>query len=261
MSIKIPNIATVPTYNTSYFKIDGDYLELLPLRLKAIPNFPAYYASEDGRVFSTFGSTFREMKPTLDRYGYLKISLFKEGKRYDATIHRLIATTYVPNVEERLTVNHKDGVKINNHYLNLEWMNPDENTSHATMTGLQPTGINNGNSKFSDYTQVRAAKEAVLAGFENKQIADYFKISRGAIGEIRRGVSYRNISPIIPDGFSKTTYTPATKEQEDQIFALIESGISRVKVNNVMREFLSPTAIRHVFKKYDEVNQRTYIKL
>jgi hypothetical protein len=52
------------------------------------------------------------------------------------TIHRLIAETFIPNIDNKPEVNHKDGNKLNNHIDNLEWSTHKENCEHRELTGL-----------------------------------------------------------------------------------------------------------------------------
>lgn len=52
-------------------------------------------------------------------------------------IHRITATTFIPNPENKRTVNHIDGDKRNNHISNLEWATYSENAQHAVRLGLQ----------------------------------------------------------------------------------------------------------------------------
>ncbi len=56
---------------------------------------------------------------------------------YERT-HRLMGLAYLPNPENKRTINHIDGNKLNNNLTNLEWSTHAENCQHAHDTGLAP---------------------------------------------------------------------------------------------------------------------------
>lgn len=59
--------------------------------------------------------------PSLSGKGYLKTSLCKNGKIKYAFIHRLVAQAFIPNPENKPTVDHIDRNKLNNNVNNLRW--------------------------------------------------------------------------------------------------------------------------------------------
>ena|SRR3990167_9512675 len=68
--------------------------------------------------------------------GYAKISLSKDGKSDNKRISRLVAIAFIPNPENKRTVNHLDGNKTNNQVNNLEWATQSENMKHAHRMNL-----------------------------------------------------------------------------------------------------------------------------
>ena len=76
----------------------------------------------------------RILKPQLDKYGYLYVHLFKDKKNYHKTIHRLVATAFIPNPNNYPQVNHKDEDKTNNCVENLEWCDNTYNINYGTRT-------------------------------------------------------------------------------------------------------------------------------
>ena len=68
---------------------------------------------------------------------YLTVWLHKgKGEQRIFRVHRLVAEVFIPKVEGKSFVNHKDGDKGNNRVENLEWCTPLENTKHAFEHGL-----------------------------------------------------------------------------------------------------------------------------
>jgi hypothetical protein len=106
--------------------------------IKDIPEFKGIYAvTKDGRVWSypkKAGGKSHEgkfLQPALNSKGYLRVTLLVKNNR--RLVHRLVATTYIPNPENKKQVNHIDGNKMNNVVHNLEWVTNSENQKHRAI--------------------------------------------------------------------------------------------------------------------------------
>lgn len=82
-----------------------------------------YYITKDGRVFNSKKGTY--LKKQIDRDGYEIITI----RRKTYKIHRLICEAYLDNPENKPTVHHIDGNKMNNTIENLTWATYTEQNS------------------------------------------------------------------------------------------------------------------------------------
>ena len=105
-------------------------------------------------------------------------------------IHRLVAKYFIDNPENKLQVNHIDGNKQNNYYLNLEWCTTQENTKHAILNELTDAkGVKHGNSKLkeSDVIEIRSLDLPL------KDIAKKFNISFQHVSDIKLRKKWKHI--------------------------------------------------------------------
>lgn len=132
----------------------------------------------------------KNLSPWLGQNGYLHISI-KEGRaRRKYLIHRLIALTFLGEPEIPLTVNHKDGNKLNNDLSNLEWATLAENTRHQWAKGLVDLrGSKHPSSKLkeSDIEFIRTSSISV------QELAARYGVSTSAIYKVRQGVNWRSV--------------------------------------------------------------------
>lgn len=107
--------------------------------------FPDYYSvSEYGDVRSERNGKI--LKPAIDKYGYLYYVLCVDGDRRTVKAHRLVAMAFIPNPQNKPTVNHINGIRVDNRAKNLEWMtNKEQSNDPLTYSHLLA------NSKKTDY--------------------------------------------------------------------------------------------------------------
>ncbi len=88
-----------------------------------------YQVSNDGKIKNKLGLITDGW--VTDNYGHKKVRLYKDGKRKDFYLHRLVADAFVENDGNKPHVNHIDSNPLNNNASNLEWCTHAENMAHA----------------------------------------------------------------------------------------------------------------------------------
>ena len=177
---------------------------------KDIPNYYGYQASTNGRIRTHNKITHTEKhgkriwKDRVLKYkgnglpmGY-RVDLWKNGKPHTFLVSRLIATTFLEDfIDTKLTVNHKDGNRLNNNLENLEWLTRGENIKHAFENNLCTSQTNcvledknkrlykfNSLSKASEflgrnegYISLCIKKNRKVKGINNEKYTIYTKVS------------------------------------------------------------------------------------
>lgn len=78
-------------------------------------------------------------------YGYYSATINNKKKRKQTYSHIEVAKTFIPNSENKKTVNHTNGNKMDNRVCNLQWATHSEQLLHAYNLGLRekPYGSKN----------------------------------------------------------------------------------------------------------------------
>ncbi|MBQ4495575.1 MAG: NUMOD4 motif-containing HNH endonuclease [Selenomonadaceae bacterium] len=171
-------------------------LEDLPSEeCRPIPDWEDYHESNYGRTKSFKKGKVMIMRPKLQTDGYLFVTLRKANKQKNFRISRLVATCFVPNLEEKPEVNHIDGHPLNNHVSNLEWATSLENRQHAVHMGFIKSGEDNYQAKLTNEQVIYIRNNP--NGLTQQQLADEFCLPFQRISKIQLGKIYRNAGGII----------------------------------------------------------------
>ncbi len=149
----------------------------------------------DGRSSGYGPKSVHIMKTNLNRSGYEKVSLSRQGCRVKtAMIHRLVAAAFIPNPGGKRCVNHINGIKTDNHVTNLEWVSHSENMVHALKTGLRQNqdGANNCMAKLTE-ADVRSIRR-IGSAIPQHKLGKIFGVAQSVISAVLRGRSWKSVA-------------------------------------------------------------------
>jgi len=125
--------------------------------------------------------------------GYLYVELWKNNIRKVNKVHKLVGIAFISNPENKATINHKDFIKGNNIYSNLEWMTFEENFAHAFKNGKFRRGENAATAKLTN-AQVIKIKELYREGMRVCDIGRKLGLKTNPLYAIVNGWQWKSVA-------------------------------------------------------------------
>ena len=140
----------------------------------------------DGSTYSRNIKTglLLKKKPYNHAHGYQYIRTANRNFQ----LHRIVAEAYVPKVEGKLCVNHKDCNKHNNSVTNLEWVTHAENNKHARDMGRVTLMKKNegANLKYTN-EQCSGVLRLIKNGLTYKKAGGIYDMPYSTVAHLARG--------------------------------------------------------------------------
>jgi DNA-binding XRE family transcriptional regulator len=160
------------------------------------PIYSDYGCDKNGNVYTRKNNKWGYLpdgkwkikKPTLFAGRYYQVSITIEYKRQvRMLVHRLIAETFLPNVDNKQQVNHINNIGTDNRICNLEWATPSENVQHCY------DFFTNKNKKLNDDI-IDIIIQKNKDGWNNQNIANFIGVSKNTVQKITKNINNRYIA-------------------------------------------------------------------
>jgi hypothetical protein len=121
--------------------------------MKDIPGYEGYYAAtEDGKIWSYRKNNFLSI--CINSSGYAQVTLWDGKQGHSERVNRLVALAYLPNPENKPTVDHINRNRSDNSVKNLRWATWEEQAKNKT----RPSEIKPIQNNF-DFEEIQKLKE------------------------------------------------------------------------------------------------------
>lgn len=183
----------VDRYRLSYNRQDA-------VRIKPVVGYKKYFwITESGALVSK--RTKKILSQSHTKTGYLSHATRiggKNGSLKTFRIHRLVATAFISNPENKPEVNHINSIRDDNRVNNLEWATPLENTRHSIEFGFATRNYAE-NHKWSIFTnnQVRAIRKFFNENPNVISIWNFCKIMDLSYGTVKDILEYRTYAIVL----------------------------------------------------------------
>ena len=125
----------------------------------------------------------RILKTKIRKNKYLSVGITYKKSLVTYRVNRLVGLYFIPNLENKEMINHKDGIKTNNFFMNLEWNTRSENMLHAyrVLKIKKKVYYNEENKKCIPILQCDLSGNTIKSFISSKCASDELKINRSSI--------------------------------------------------------------------------------
>lgn len=144
--------------------------------IKGMKNYKNYFIDKNGILYTTISksgkpikdNSLRKVCTSKNKAGYITVRMNDGNGSKTFLIHRLVALAFIPNPENKPTVDHIDRNRTNNNVDNLRWATMSEqnnNKAHNIWNAKKVINIDTGEI----YDNARKASDAI--GIKNNNVA------------------------------------------------------------------------------------------
>jgi hypothetical protein len=165
----------------------------------------------------------RILRLTLDRYGYAFFGAHMNGINKLMFVHRAVCLAFLGVIPDNCTeINHKNGIKSDNRFENLEYCDAKYNMHHAIALGLVNNKGENNHHAIHKQAQIDEAYNLLKVGVKNKEVEEITGVKYSTLCDLKAGKTWGK-SRLIPVKIKKD---PPKYEEHIRVNELFKLGLS-----------------------------------
>ncbi len=172
---------------------------------RPVSGSPGYLVGDNGSVWTRWersypkgqigvvyvlGKTWKVMKQSKLKNGYMEVMIKFSGKMRHRLVHRLVMLAFVGPPPEGCETSHEDNDRSNNRLTNLRWATRQENQLHRRRYKTDPNGERQGIASITNSLATKI-RERFKKLRNIVATAKEFGLSRYTVGRLVRGQTYK----------------------------------------------------------------------
>jgi hypothetical protein len=168
----------------------------LSVEYREIPDFPGYFATIDGEIYSRMNGRFHRLRlwQRVKKQPYLIVRLQKNGRRHTRKVHRLVLEAFVGSRPPGHQCRHLDGNGRNNALSNLRWGTPADNAADMERHGTRWKGGKGQQHRVLTEVLVAEIRREHAGGKGVKTIARERGLPRTTVRHVVRRVTWKHVA-------------------------------------------------------------------
>ena len=167
--------------------------------MKAIPQYPGYFADDEGEIYSARSGSLRKLSKRLHN-GYYRVNLVDDNdpnRPLVKYVHTLVLNAFEGNKPTDNVCRHLNGNPLDNRPVNLRWGTAKENTADSILHGTAVCLRHGENAVASKLTlqDVLSIREQYKNGRSQNELAVAFSVSQRHISDIVNGKTWKKDIP------------------------------------------------------------------